>query len=85
MSKRFRKVVKATNRLEFYELLALRVLIDGQLSKFTCSDKPLKAGDLDPFTSSKKLDIELLMYRLNDPRLNAEEKQRIRNEIINLK
>ena len=82
MSKRLVKVVKATNRLEFYELLALRVLIDGQLSKFTCSDK---VGDQDPFTSSKKLDIELLIYRLNDPRLNAEEKQRIRNEIINLK
>jgi hypothetical protein len=36
MSKRFVKAVKATKRLEFHELLALSVLIKGQLSEFTC-------------------------------------------------
>lgn len=110
MSKRFVKAVKATKRLEFHELLALSVLIKGQLSEFTCDceeyeqedsvevqlDKPLvhaekeKDYDLDdqdpsiPTPTKKQLDIDLLRYRLKDPRLTKEEKQQIRKEIISV-
>ena len=100
MSKHFIRAAKATQHLEEHELLALRFLIDGQLSELVYeepvekklerslgSEKDYDADDQDPTVpvpTKKELDIQLLGYRLNDPRLTTEEKKQIRNEIVDL-
>ncbi len=76
--------------------MALVILIKGQLSR-DCEEcgyeEPFEARlerdyDLDdqdpsePVPTKKQLDIDLLAYRLRDPRLTNEEKLQIKEEIV---